>query len=391
VRRPKTVTLMCLQLLLGASPAGCAFTEAESAAKSCPSGQISQGGTCIPADTAEFTKKQVEDSLKKYKLNAAMAGVWVDGKRISTVASGESMTGVPVSTDMHFRIGSVAIPYLTTELLKLVDEGKVKLDDKISRWRPDLPHADEITLKMLASATSGYSDYVRDPKFLAELYKNPFRQWSAEERVKISVSKPLVKPPGAGFVYSHANWVILGDIISKVEKKPLAEVMRNEILKPLGLAQTENPSTAEIADPVLHAFDNERGVFEDSTYWNPSWTLAPGAIMTGTLEDLGKSVTALGEGKLLTPESYKEQITPVSKVSSTASFALGVFVQKTWLLQNPSFAGYQATVAYLPSKKIAIATVATQGTGNNADDNSSTAVLISIANHMAPDTPLGGG
>lgn len=391
MRRPKTVTLMCLQLLLGTSPAGCAFTEAESAAKSCPSGQTSQGGTCIPADTAEFTKKQVEDSLKKYKLNAAMAGVWVDGKRISTVASGESMTGVPVSTDMHFRIGSVAIPYLTTELLKLVDEGKVKLDDKISRWRPDLPHADEITLKMLASATSGYSDYVRDPKFLAELYKNPFRQWPAEERVKISVSKPLVKPPGAGFVYSHANWVILGDIISKVEKKPLAEVMRNEILKPLGLTQTENPSTAEIADPVLHAFDNERGVFEDSTYWNPSWTLAPGAIMTGTLEDLGKSVTALGEGKLLTPESYKEQITPVSKVSPTASFALGVFVQKTWLLQNPSFAGYQATVAYLPSKKIAIATVATQGTGNNADDNSSTAVLISIANHMAPDTPLGGG
>ncbi|MET7718236.1 serine hydrolase domain-containing protein [Streptomyces sp. NPDC005407] len=382
---------MCLQLLLGASTAGCAFTEAESAAKSCPSGQISQGGTCIPADTADFTKKQVEESLKKYKLNAAMAGVWVDGERISTVASGESMTGVPVSTDMHFRIGSVAIPYLTTELLKLVDEGKVELDDKISRWRPDLPHADEITLKMLASATSGYSDYVRDPEFLAELYKNPFRQWSAEERVKISVSKPLVKPPGAGFVYSHANWVILGDIISKVEKKPLAEVMRNEILKPLGLTQTENPSTAEIADPVLHAFDNERGVFEDSTYWNPSWTLAPGAIMTGTLEDLGKSVTALGEGKLLTPESYKEQITPVSKVSPTASFALGVFVQKTWLLQNPSFAGYQATVAYLPSKKIAIATVATQGTGNNADDNSSTPVLISIANHMAPDTPLGGG
>ncbi|MFI2350435.1 serine hydrolase domain-containing protein [Streptomyces sp. NPDC019443] len=389
MRRPKTATLMCLQLLLGASLAGCAFTEAESAVKSCPSGQIPQGGTCIPADTADFTKKQVEDSLKKYKLNAAMAGVWVDGKRISTVASGESMTGVPVSTDMHFRIGSVAIPYLTTELLKLVDEGKVKLDDKISRWCPDLPHADEITLKMLASTTSGYSDYVRDPEFLAELYKNPFRQWSAEERVKISVSKPLVKPPGTGFVYSHANWVILGDIISKVEKKPLAEVMRNEILKPLGLTQTENPSTAEITAPVLHAFDNERGVFEDSTYWNPSWTLAPGAIMTGTLEDLGKSVTALGEGKLLTPESYKEQITPVSKVSPTVSVALGVFVQKTWLLQNPSFAGYQATVAYLPSKKIAIATVATQGTGNNADDNSSTAVLISIANHMAPDTPLG--
>ncbi|MFF3247481.1 serine hydrolase [Streptomyces sp. NPDC002870] len=147
MRRPKTVTFMCLQLLLGPSLAGCAFTEAESAAKGCPSGQISQGGTCIPADTADFTRKLVEDSLKKYKINAAMAGVWVDGERISTVASGESMTGVPVSTDMHFRIGSIAIPYLTTEILRLVDEGKVRLDDKISRWRPHLPHANEITLE----------------------------------------------------------------------------------------------------------------------------------------------------------------------------------------------------------------------------------------------------
>lgn len=382
---------MCLQLLFGSSLAGCAFTEAESAAKECPSGQISQGGTCIPADTADFTKKQVEESLKKYKLTAAMAGVWVDGERISTVASGESMSGIPVSTDMHFRIGSVAIPYLTTEILKLVDEGKVKLDDKISRWRPDLPHADEITLKMLASTTSGYSDYVRDSKFLAELYKNPFRQWTAAELVKISVSKPLEKPPGTGFVYSHANWVILGDIISKVEKKPLAEVMRDEILKPLDLTQTDSPSTAEITSPVLHAFDNERGVFEDSTYWDPSWTLAPGAVMTGTLEDMGKSVAALGEGKLLTPESHKEQITPVSKVSATASYALGVVVQNTWLLQNPSFAGYQGTIAYLPSKKIAIATVATEGIGTNDATNSSTALLVSIADHMARDKALSDG
>lgn len=391
MRSPKTVTLMCLQVLLGASLAGCAFTEAESAAKACPSDQIPEGSTCIAGDTADFTEKQVEDSLKKYKLTAAMAGVWVNGKKISTVASGESMTGIPASTDMHFRIGAVAIPYLTTEILKLVDEGKVKLDDKISRWRPDLPHADEITLKMLASTTSGYADYVTNPKFVAELYKNPFRQWTAEELLNISVSKPLVKPPGTGFVYSHANWVILGDIISKVERKPLAEVMRNNILKPLGLSQTEIPATAEISDPVLHAFDNERGVFEDSTYWDPSWTLAPGSVMTGTLEDMGKSFAALGEGKLLTPESHKVQITPVSDVSPTVSYALGVAVQKTWLLQNPSFAGYQGTVAYLPSKKIAIATAATQGIGSDAAKNFSTELLISIADHVVPDTPLGGG
>jgi CubicO group peptidase (beta-lactamase class C family) len=363
-------------------------TKAESAPKSCTSDQISKGGSCIPADSEAFIKKQVADSLKKYKLTAAMAGVWIDGEKVTSVASGETMTGIPATTDMHLRIGSVAIPYLTTELLKLVDEGEVRLDDKISRWLPDLPHAKDITLKMVASSTSGYADYVQNPEFIAALYKNPFRHWTPEELLDFSFSEPLQKPPGSGFTYSHANWVILGDVISKVRKRPLAEVMREGILKPLGLTGTDNPSTAEIPAPVLHSFDNERDVFEDATYWDPSWTLAPGAVMTGTLEDMGKSVAAWGEGKLLTPESHKVQITPVAKVTPRTSYALGLAVQNTWLLQNPSFAGYQGSVAYLPSRKIAIATVATQGMDSDTAKNFSTALLVSIASHLAPEKPL---
>ncbi|MEU4729037.1 serine hydrolase domain-containing protein [Streptomyces sp. NPDC023588] len=388
MRRSRTLTLTCLNLLLGVSLAGgCALSRAESAPKDCPTGQVSRGDTCLPADAEDFTKRQVADALKKYKLTAAMAEVWVDGERVSTAAAGEAMTGFPATTDMRFRIGSVAIPYMTTELLKLVDEGRVKLDDKLSRWRPDLPHADEITLKMLASASSGYADYVTDKTFIAELYKNPFRNWTAQERVKIAVSRPLVRPPGSGFAYSHANWVLLGEIISKVRGKPLGEVMREDILKPLGLSHTDISSTAEIPAPVLHGFDNERGVFEDATYWSPSWTVAEGAVMTGTLEDMAKSFAAIGEGKLLTPESHKLQLTPVVKVNGNTGFALGLPVQNTWIIQNPSFAGYAGTVAYLPSKKIAIATVATQGLGSTAR-NASSNVLQAIANHLAPERPV---
>ncbi|MDX3538412.1 serine hydrolase [Streptomyces sp. MB09-01] len=388
MRSSRILTLTCLHLLLGASLAGgCTLGRAESAARQCPAGQVSRGGTCLPADTEDFTGRQVADALKKYRLTAAMAEVWVDGERVSAAAAGETMTGFPATTDMRFRIGSVAIPYLTTALLKLVDEGEVALDDKISRWRPDLPHADEITLKMLASTSSGYADYVTDRAFIADLYKNPFRTWTAEERVKISVSKPLVLAPGSGFAYSHANWVILGDIISKVRRKPLDEVMVQEVLEPLGLSHTAISSKADIPEPVLHSFDNERGVFEDATYWNPSWTLAPGAVMTGTLEDMAKSFAAIGEGKLLTPESHKAQLTGVVKVKGDTWFGLGLPVQNTWIVQNPSFAGYEGTVAYLPSRKIAIATVATQGRGSTVQ-NASSHVLQAIAEHLAPERPL---
>ncbi|WP_327418130.1 serine hydrolase domain-containing protein [Streptomyces sp. NBC_01233] len=388
MRSSRILTLTCLNLLLGASLAGgCTLSRAESAAKQCPSGQISRGGTCLPGDTEDFTGQQVADALAKYRLTAAMAEVWVDGERVSAAAAGETMTGFPATTDMRFRIGSVAIPYLTTSLLKLVDEGEVALDDKISRWRPDLPHADEITLKMLASTSSGYADYVTDRTFIADLYKNPFRTWTAEERVKISVSKPLVLPPGSGFAYSHANWVILGDIISRVRHKPLHEVMVQDVLGPLGLSHTAISSKADIPEPVLHSFDNERGVFEDATYWNPSWTLAPGAVMTGTLEDMAKSFAAIGDGKLLTPESHKAQLTGVVKVKGDTWFALGLPVQNTWIVQNPSFAGYEGTVAYLPSRKLAIATVATQGLGSTVQ-NASSNVLQAIAAHLAPEQPL---
>ncbi|MFE6905307.1 serine hydrolase domain-containing protein [Streptomyces erythrochromogenes] len=392
MRRYRTFTAACLgSLLLGASLAG-GWTAggaegAPSAAQQCPAGQVSRGGTCLPDDTEEFVAQQVADALKTYKLTAAMAGVWVDGERVSTAAAGETMTGFPATTDMRFRIGSVAIPLMTTELLKLVDQGSVTLDDKLSRWRPDLPHADEITLRMLASASSGYADYVTDKAFIAALYKNPFRHWTGEELVGIAMSRPMARPPGSGFAYSHANWVLLGDVIARVEQRPLGEVMRENVLEPMGLTQTAVSSRAEIPAPVLHGFDNERGVFEDSTYWNPSWTLAEGAVMTSTLEDMAKSFAAIGEGTLLTPESHKLQLTPVVQVKGNAWFALGLPVENTWILQNPSFAGYAGTVAYLPSRKLAIATVATQGLGSTVQ-NASSNVLQAIAAHLAPERPV---
>lgn len=70
------------------------------------------------------------------------------------------MTGVPASTDMHFRNGSVAESYIASLLLQLVDEKTISLDDKLSEWLPDLPHADEVSLGNLVSMTSGYRDFV---------------------------------------------------------------------------------------------------------------------------------------------------------------------------------------------------------------------------------------
>ena len=124
----------------------------------------------------------VRDTMAQAHLKAVIVRVTVDGKEVVTQAVGESMTGVPATTGMHFRNGAVAISYVSTLLLKLVDEKKVSLDDKLSKWLPEIPHADRVTLRQLAQMTSGYVDYVIGNTAMNDaLYANPFRRWTVHD------------------------------------------------------------------------------------------------------------------------------------------------------------------------------------------------------------------
>ena len=264
-------------------------------------------------DRAAAIVEIVRGAIAKYDLRAVIVRVTIDGQVVITQAFGESIAGVPASTDMHFRNGNIAFAYVTTLLLQLAEEKQVSLDDKLSKWIADLPNADRITLRMLANMTSGYADYVRDEQMVKDIYADPFRQWTPQELISIGVNKPLLFEPGTNFGYSHTGYVILGEVIERVTGKPLAEAMRDRIFIPLGLRGTAAPATAEITPPVLHAFTSERraalGIapstrfYEESTYWSPSWTTAPGAILTTDIYDVITSAVAVGTGSLLSPES----------------------------------------------------------------------------------------
>ena len=128
--------------------------------------------------------------MKTEHLRAVIVKVTQGDKVVISQAFGESMTGVPATTAMHFRNGAVAFAYLGTLLMEFVDEHKVKLDDTIERWMPDLPEANKVTLKMLANQTSGYPDFETDPKFLAAFEADPFHIFTFEERLKYRVLSP---------------------------------------------------------------------------------------------------------------------------------------------------------------------------------------------------------
>lgn len=143
---------------------------------------------------------------------------------------------------------------------------------------------------------------------------------------------------------------------------------------------------------MLHAFDAERGRYEESTYWDPSWTLAEGAVMTSNISDILKSAAAIGAGTLLSPESHARQLAPLTAKfkpwSDTSYYGFGVFPVNGWIVQNPSFAGYAATMAYLPSRKLALAVSVTLKEKASLDGNLSTDVLKDIAAYLAPEAPF---
>jgi len=132
-------------------------------------------------------------AMEKYRLKAVLVRVTRGTEEVVTLAMGESMTGVPATADMHFRNGAVAISYLGTLLLQLVDEGTVSLDDTIEEWLPKALASEKVTLRMLANCTSGY---VAVKSFVSALYKDPFRAWTTEEQLDFVAGKPLLYKPG---------------------------------------------------------------------------------------------------------------------------------------------------------------------------------------------------
>ena len=113
---------------------------------------------------------------------------------------------------MHFRNGAVAISYVSTLLLELVDEKKVSLDDKLSKWLPEVPHADRVTLGQLAQMTSGYVDYVigNTSHERGALRKTRSGSWTVHDMLSFATSQPLLYEPGTNWNYAHTNYVLLG-------------------------------------------------------------------------------------------------------------------------------------------------------------------------------------
>jgi len=371
-----------------------AASAADAAVKRCPRGQFDRDGECTSYKAAVrsilgITRSQMATQDAK----AVIVRVDIGNRTLINRGLGVSMEGVPVSPKMNFRVGAMSIPFQTTIALQLQDEGRLDLDDKLARWFPQFPNADRVTLRMLASATSGYPDTIQEnPAFQAAQLANVFYNWNDAELLRYAFALPPVCAPATCFHYAHSNFIVLGKVLEKVTHQSMTKLMRKRFLKPLGMRDTRMSKLPGMPQPVLHAYSSERGSYEDSTYWSPSWGIGRGVLMTSTARDMIKGIRAVGTGRFVSRSGLRQLLTPYSRGLAGAppfDYGLGVLQDNTgWFFANPQVNGYIGILAYFPRRDISIVVENTNGPATAPGKSTSGAIFAELTKYLTPDHPL---
>ena len=139
-------------------------------------------------------------------------------------------------------------------IVLLAQEGKLSLDDPVSKYVPGVPNGDNITITELLNMRSGLYTYDDDPEFWAILDRDPTKIWFPAEVLAIAFTHPPYFPPGTGFHYSNTNYALLGVIAEKMDGKPMASCFQDRLFGPLGLKDTLLPAITSniLPEPYSH-------------------------------------------------------------------------------------------------------------------------------------------
>jgi D-alanyl-D-alanine carboxypeptidase len=285
----------------------------------------------------------------------AVVGVWVPGKGafVKGIGFSDLPTKSPMTIADKFRVGSNTKTFVVSVLLQLVDEKKLSLDDKLSRFNlgVKVPNAENITVRQLCQMTSGLFDVYHAPE-LDKMEITPRTKLDPRKLVEIAVRHPPVFPPGKGWNYSNTNYLLLGLIIEAVTHNSIENEIRERLLVPLGLHSTSFPiDDPGMPSPFSHGYSlDKNGDWEDSTVLlPPSLSWAAGA-MVSNMEDMKKWVKAYVTGRTNKEATQRERLNCVPTDKADLRFGLGVGCTGGWFGYTGGIPGYNTAAYYLPGK-----------------------------------------
>ncbi|MGH9710190.1 MAG: serine hydrolase domain-containing protein, partial [Candidatus Acidiferrales bacterium] len=294
--RPITRTSLTLAMIL------CLVFSAASIA-------CAQTATTAPANNVD---SYVLQAMHEQKIPGLALAVVHDGKIVKAKGYGlaDIELNVPVMPQTVFESGSIGKQFAATAVMMLVEEGKIGLNDKITKYFPDAPASwRDITVRNLLSHTSGIKNYTEGKEV------DYRKDYTEDELLKIAESTPLDFAPGTGWNYSNTGFVVLGILIHKVTGEFYGDFLQQRIFRPLGMDTTRIISETDIIRNRASGYRLVKGEWKNQDWVSPSLnTTADGSLYFSVL-DLAKWDAALYTDKLLKRASL-DQMWTIAKLNN---------------------------------------------------------------------------
>jgi CubicO group peptidase (beta-lactamase class C family) len=277
------------------------------------------------ADQPDAVDNYVAAEMAKEKVPGLALLVSRSGKIVR--AQGYGMANielqVPVKPETIFQSGSVGKQFTATAIMMLVEEGKIGLDDPLTKYFPDAPAAwKEVTIRELLSHTAGFTDY---PKSF-----DMRKDYTEAEELKMVEAVPLAYAPGTSWSYSNLGYLTLGLVIHKASGEFYGDFLQERIFRPLGMTTTRIISEADIVPNRSAGYRLVKGEVKNQEWVSPTVnTTADGSLYFSVL-DLAKWDAALYTEKLLKRSSL-EQMWTVEKLKNgkpnSGHYGFGWFIE----------------------------------------------------------------
>jgi D-alanyl-D-alanine carboxypeptidase len=349
------------------------------------------GGHVDPA-MARRLQRTLDQQRRLHRLPGAAAAVVIPGQGMWSGGSGiaDRATGAPVRAQTPFAIASVTKLLVAALTVKLAAQGRLGLDDHLSRWLPRWPHADQITVRQLLNQTSGVAETRENDPAVHAVLTRPLSVWSIRriQRTLRHADEP-VSAPGVKWRYNNLNYLLAGLVIERATRATAAHELRQQLLDPLHLddivlqPQEQEPRAAAHAYGTLEGDTRTRDLSAGSrlrpfnSVGSALWTAAGIVASAPSLARLGD---ALLRGSLLAPASRAQLLTTVAGDGIMyASYGLGIgqnlsprLSTMVWTVYG-NLPGVASTLAFLPGPNVTAVVLA---------NNDATEVTADIADRL---------
>jgi len=334
--------------------------------------------SCQVALSQKLNAKIDKLILAELKDKNAPGGVFMvakNGKPIYKKAFGKANLelNTDLQTDYVFQLGSMTKQFTAIAILILEEQGKLNVHDAVSKYIPDYPLGDKITIHHLLTHTSGIKDFTK-MKSLKEIAQ---KEMTPQMMVDFFKNEPAEFASGEKFEYNNSGYVLLGYIIELISKEKYEDFIKKYIFQKVGMNQSQYASDRKIVLKRADGYHKKETEYVNKTIINFSVPFSSGALMSN-LDDMLKWQNALNQNVLLNAESTKKAFSKY-KLNNGEEFSYGY----GWHLRDingiptrehgGSIFGFKTMAVYIPNEDIYVVGF------TNCDCNSPTKLVQNIA------------